>query len=59
MDQRALNLACQILDELRARNVQPTRLRVLADATNLGLSSEAAQDVADIVASQISGADHG
>lgn len=55
MDTRTLNLANQILDELRERNVEPTALHVLAAATDMGLSSEEARDVADVIAMQQAG----
>jgi hypothetical protein len=48
-DIRTLNLANQIIDELRERNVEPTRLRVLAACTDMGMDSDQAQAVADVI----------
>jgi hypothetical protein len=48
-DTRTQNIALQIVDELRERNVAPTRINVLAAATDMGLSSDQAQDVADVI----------
>lgn len=59
MDTRTMNLAHQIIDELRERNVEPTPINVLAAATDIGLSSEAAQDIVDIINRQIEGNAHG
>jgi hypothetical protein len=50
-DARTQNIALQILDELRERNVEPTPINVLA-ATDMGLSSDEARDVADVIESR-------
>jgi hypothetical protein len=54
-DSRIKNLAQQIRDGLLERNVTPTRLRVLAACTDAGLSSDEAQDVADMIDLQTAG----
>jgi hypothetical protein len=48
-DTRTQNIAHQIIDELRERNVQPTAINVLAAETDMGLTSDEAQDVADVI----------
>lgn len=58
-DTRTMNLAYQILDELRERNVEPTPINVLAAATDMGLSSEAAQDIVEIITRQNQGNAYG